>query len=52
MFMGHEVKALSPLFMVLCGVRCGKVYDGVVPGAGIERARFYWAHDSVGVILE
>jgi len=23
----------------------------MVPGAGIERARFYWAHDSVGVIL-
>ena len=38
MFMGYEVKAVSPLFMVLFGVWCGKVYDGVVPGAGIEPA--------------
>jgi len=38
-FMGYEVKAVSPLFMVLCGVRCGKVYDGVVPGAGIGPAQ-------------
>jgi hypothetical protein len=27
------------------------VYKHVVPGAGIERADFYWAHDSLGVIL-
>lgn len=27
--MGYEVKAVSPLFMVLCGVRCGKVYDEI-----------------------
>ena len=39
MFMGYEVKAVSPLFMVLFGVRCGKVYHGVVPGAGIEPAQ-------------
>jgi len=44
-FMGYEVKAVSPLFMVLCGVRCGKVYDGVVPGAGIEPA-----HGRVGAV--
>lgn len=51
MFMGYEVKAVSPLFMGLYVGKCGEVYVGVVPGAGIERARFYWAHDSFGVIL-
>jgi len=34
-----ELKAVSPSFMGIFGVRCGKVYDGVVPGAGIEPAQ-------------